>query len=209
VNRVASRRARRTLAVTTAAYALLVALGACASGPPAARPPLRNDLPAEAPLGPGDTFDVSVYGELDLSGKYRVADDGSFNYQLVGRIDVAGLGAAAVADRIRDALVSRDILRAPNVSVTITEQVSKRFQVIGAVGKAGSYPFVPGTTALQAITVAGGLSAIARGDSVVLTRRVRGDLKRFKVPVESITEGEAEDIPIEPGDILFVPERIF
>ena len=209
MSRVARKRGRRALVITAAAYAALFALEACASGRPAARPPVRTELPTEAPLGPGDSFEVSVYGEADLSGKHHVADDGSFNYPLVGRIEVAGLGAAAVADRIREALVSRDILRAPNVSVTITEQVSKRFSVLGAVGKPGSYPFVPGTTALQAITLAGGLSPIARGDSVVLTRRVQGDLKRFNVPVESITEGEAEDIPVEPGDILFVPERIF
>jgi hypothetical protein len=41
------------------------------------------------------------------------------------------------------------------------------------------------------------------------TRRLNGTLKRFKVPVESITEGQAEDVAIEPGDILFVPERVF
>ena len=94
-------------------------------------------------------------------------------------------------------------------SIKTTRVGFEKFSVLGAVAKPGSYPFVAGTTALQAITLAGGLSAIARGDSVVLTRRLNGSLKRFSVPVESITEGEAEDIPIEPGDILFVPERIF
>ena len=194
---------------STAAFVALLSLGACSSGATGARPPLRTEPPAEAPLGPGDTFEVIVYGEVDLSGKHRVADDGSISYPLVGRIEVGGLHASQAADRIRETLVSRDILRAPAVSVTITEQVSRKFSVLGAVAKPGSYPFVPGTTALQAITIAGGLSAIARGDSEVLTRRLDGALKRFSVPVESITEGQAEDIPIEPGDILFVPERIF
>lgn len=208
MNRCDVRRARRPLVTGAAAWIVLWILFACASSTPA-RPPLRGELPAEAPLGPGDTFEVSVYGEADLSGKHRIADDGSFNYPLVGRIEVAGLHASQVAERIREALIARDILRSPNVSVTILEQVSKRFSVLGAVGKPGSYPFIPGTTALQGITLAGGLTAVARGDSVVLTRRVDGALKRFNVPVESITEGEAEDIPLEPGDILFVPERIF
>jgi len=202
-------RGRRAFLTAAAAYAVLFALAACASGPPPARPPVRTEPPAEAPLGPGDSFEVSVYGEVDLSGKHHVSDDGSFNYPLVGRIEVAGLRAGEVADRIREALIARDILRSPNVSVTITEQVSKRFSALGAVAKPGSYPFVPGTTALQAITLAGGLTPVARGDSVVLTRRVDGELKRFNVPVDSISEGEAEDIPLEPGDILFVPERIF
>jgi polysaccharide export outer membrane protein len=202
------RRSRREFVAGAAAFALLAALAACSSATPA-RPPLRTDPPSEAPLGPGDSFDVVVYGEADLSGKYRVADDGSINFPLVGRIEAAPLLAPELANRIRDGLIERQILRSPNVTVTITEQVSKKFSVLGAVSKPGSFPYVPGTTALQGISIAGGLSPIARGDSVVLTRRVDGDLKRFSIPVESITEGQAEDIPLEAGDILFVPERIF
>jgi len=163
----------------------------------------------EEALGPGDTFDVSVYGEADLSGKHRVANDGSFNFPLVGRIEVAGDGPADVAEKIRAALVERDVLRAPNVSVTIVEQVSRRVSVLGAVVRPGGYPIVTGMTALQAIGAAGGLTALARGDGVVLTRRVGGALKRFNVPIESISEGESEDVPLEAGDILFVPERVF
>jgi protein involved in polysaccharide export with SLBB domain len=188
--------------------AAVLLLAACA-GPPAARPPVRTEAPVEAPLGPGDTFEVAVYGETDLSGKHRIADDGTINFPLVGRVEAAGLTSISLASRIREQLMAKDVLRAPNVSITVLEQVSKRFSVLGAVSKPGGYPFVPGMTALQAISVAGGLSPIARGDSVVLTRRVNGSLKRFKVPVESITEGQAEDVAIEPGDILFVPERVF
>ena len=190
--------------------ALLFAVSAaCGTAVPAARPPLTRPTQTEAPLGPGDTFEVSVYGEKDLSGKYRVANDGTINFPLVGSIAVAGLRAPEVANRIREALISGEILRAPTVSVEVTEQISKRITVLGAVKLSGGYPLIAGMTALQAITAAGGLTPVARGDSVVLTRRVNGVLKRFKVPVESITEGQAEDVPLQAGDILFVPDRIF
>jgi polysaccharide export outer membrane protein len=62
---------------------------------------------------------------------------------------------------------------------------------------------------IEAIGAAGGLTALASGNSAILTRRVDGQLKRFKVPVESISEGEAEDFTLQSGDIVFVPERIF
>ncbi len=188
--------------------AMLSVAAACGSAPSAGVPE-RPVAPSESPLGPGDSFEVAVYGEPDLSGKYRVAYDGTINFPLIGRMEVAGLSSVSVAERIREGLVTRQILRAPSVSVTVMEQISKRYTVLGAVARPGGYPFAPGTTAVQAISGAGGLTPIARGDSVVLTRRVNGVLKRFNVPVESITEGQAEDVPVEPGDILFVPERIF
>jgi polysaccharide export outer membrane protein len=160
-------------------------------------------------LGVGDTFEVSVYGEEDLSGKHRVSEDGSINFPLVGRVEVAGKGAAEIAASIESSLRDRKLLREPHVSVFLLEQTSANVSVVGSVNKPGSYPLTRGMTIVQAISAAGGLTAIASGDNTIVTRKAEGVLKRFLVPVDAITEGRVNDFPLEASDIVFVPERIF
>jgi protein involved in polysaccharide export with SLBB domain len=160
-------------------------------------------------LGPGDTFEVSVYGEEDLSGKYRVAEDGAINFPLIGRVEVAGRGPGEIALAIQNALRDRQLLRDPHVSVFLLEQISSQISVVGAVTKPGSFALTREMTIVQAISAAGGLTPIASGDNTIVTRKANGQLKRFKVPVDAITEGRATDFALEAGDIVFVPERIF
>jgi len=186
----------------------LVILGSGCAGserPPAAVPVSE----ADATLGPGDTFEVSVYGQADLSGKHRISDDGSINFPLVGRIDVEGKGASEIAGTIQAELVGRQILREPHVSVFLLEQTSKQISVVGAVAKPGSYPLTNGMTIIEAIGTAGGITSLASGNSTIVTRRVDGQLKRFKVQVDSISEGRMDDFKLQSGDIIFVPERLF
>lgn len=199
--------AQRVGLSNTAWAVLATLLCACGSAPqtsalPTIAPPASN-------LGPGDTFEVSVYGEADLSGKYRVAEDGTINFPLVGSVQVAGLTTAAIAMVIRDQLRERKLLRDPHVSVFLLEQTSKQVAVVGAVAKPGSYALASGMTVVQAISAAGGLTAMASGDNSIVTRKIDGQLKRFKVPVEAMAEGRANDFALRPGDIVFVPERLF
>jgi polysaccharide export outer membrane protein len=191
-------------------WPLLVALSlsACASTPRTTAlgaPPAQ----AEATLGPGDTFEVSVYGESDLSGKYRIAEDGTINFPFVGRIQVADKSQSAIADLIQSALAEKQILRSPLVSVFLLEQTSRHVTVMGAVSKPGGQSLTSGMTIIDAISGAGGLTPLASGDNTIVTRRIDGKLQRYKVPVESITEGHTDDFPLQEGDIVFVPERIF
>lgn len=182
-------------------------LVACAGKPSTTTlPPVTTTV---SNLGPGDTFEVSVYGEGDLSGKHRVAEDGSINFPLVGRVEVAGKGAAEIAALIEGALRDRKLLREPHVSVFLLEQTSAQVSVVGAVTKPGSYPLTRGMTIVQAISLAGGLTALASGDRTIVTRKADGVLERFQVPVNAIAEGRANDFSLEAGDIVFVPERIF
>jgi polysaccharide export outer membrane protein len=150
-----------------------------------------------------------VYGEEDLSGKHQIAEDGTIRFPLVGRIEAAGKGPVEIADAIRAALTARQILRDPHVSVFLLDQSSKQVSVMGAVAKPGRYPLTTGMTVIEAIGSAGGLTALASGNSTIVTRRVDGKLQRFKVLAESISEGRADDFKLSNGDIVFVPERVF
>lgn len=171
--------------------------------------PASASAPQDMTLGPGDTFEIMVYEEKELSGKYRVADDGTINFPLVGPVTVGGKGPTAIASTIQDALVAKQILRNPSVSVYVVEYASKRINVVGAVQHPGSLPWNAGMGVVQAISVAGGLTPLAAANDTIVTRTVAGQPKRYRVSVRRITEGQESDFTLEAGDIVYVPERIF
>lgn len=157
-------------------------------------------------LGPGDTFDVRVFGEAELSGTYRVDPDGTINYPLVGTLKVEGLQPRATAELIAQKL-SEKYLRHPQVSILVREQPSKKINVFGHVAKPGGYPYIQGMTVVDAITVAGGFTPYAKKNNVTITCTVGGrESKMEHVPVQDISEGKATNVPLQPGCIVTVLE---
>ena len=199
-----ARRTRRLL------NALIVAaLSASACGGNTARvaiPPASTD---DTTLGPGDVFDVRVFGEEALSGEYRIAQDGSIDFPLVGRVEVGGLEPTQVAETISTELRERDLLLDPQVSIFVREYVSKRISVVGAVENPGAFPLTPGLTVVQVISLAGGFAVNADRNSTTLSRSVDGERRRFRIRVDEITRGRQTDIPVGAGDIIHVPRGIF
>ncbi len=168
-------------------------------------PPATDDTT----LGPGDVFLVRVFGEESLSGSHQVAPDGTIDFPLLGSVAVKGMEPTEVADMLRSELQTRDLMRDPHVSVYVEQYVSKRLSVVGAVANPGAFPLEPGMTVVQAISMAGGFSSLADRDGTLVTRRVGDQTVRYRVPVDLVTQGRAEDIEVAAGDIIFVPERLF
>lgn len=168
-------------------------------------PPATDDTT----LGPGDVFAVRVYGEEAMTGSHQVAPDGTINFPLLGAVQVNGLEPTEVAQKIQAELVERDFLRDPHVSVYVEEYASKRVSVVGAVANPGTFTLEPGMTVVQAISMAGGFSSLADRDATVVTRRIGDEIIRYRVPVDRVTKGQAEDVEVAAGDIIFVPERMF
>lgn len=176
--------------------------------------PTTNRLPSATPvedttLGPGDVFEVRVFGEEKLSGKYQVGPDGAIRFPFLGLVEVRGKEADEVAAAITKGLVEGQYLREPHVSVFVVDSMSRRISVLGAVTKPGTFPIVPGMTLVQGVSNAGGFTPLASKDDTVVTRRVSGKLERYRIQVSGITRGDAEDFPLRAGDIVFVPERVF
>jgi polysaccharide export outer membrane protein len=160
-------------------------------------------------LGSGDVFDVRVFGEPDLALTYRVAPDGSIDFPLVGRVPVAGLEPTAVADLLSTRLREGGYLRSPQVSVLVKEYNSKRISIVGAVARPGTFPMTSGLTVVQAISLAGGFTPLAARNRTVVSRRINGEIRRYRVEVDEVIGGGASDVPLAAGDIVYVPERVF
>ena len=168
-------------------------------------PPATEDTT----LAAGDVFVVRVFGEEELSGEHQVAADGTIDFPLIGAVKVEGLEPTEVAHELQTQLRERDMLRDPHVSVYVKNYASKRISVVGAVADPGAFALEPGMTVVQAISMAGGFSSLADRDGTVVTRRVGDETVRYRVPVEQVTRGQAPDIEVAAGDIIFVPERLF
>lgn len=163
---------------------------------------------ADTALGVGDTFEVRVFGEADLTGTYRVGGEGTITFPLAGVIKVEGLEPQAAAKKIAERLAD-GILRNPQVSVLVKDQTSKKLVVMGQVAKPGTLPYSPAMTILEAITQAGGFTQISAKNDTSITRTTAGVKTTIKIPVGDISEGKAKNVYVRPGDIISVPERLF
>ena len=186
---------------------LLLALGCGSAAQVRDLPPMPDTatIMQSATLGPGDVVEVRVYQEKELSGLFRVGVDGLFSYPLVGEVSAKGLTASQLASTITTSLKA-GYLREPQVSVFVKEFNSKKVFVLGEVRKPGTFRYEDKMTIVQAVTLAGGLKALAAKDRLILTRLVEGDEKKFVVPFERISQGRVSNIFLQPGDIVFVPE---
>jgi protein involved in polysaccharide export with SLBB domain len=190
-----------------AAFAAGVFLWSCAHSTSSALP---TQVPAEdTTLGPGDVFEVRVFGEKDLTAKYQVGPDGTVRFPFLGVIMVGEKEADSVAREIAQGLKNGKFLLDPQVSVFVEQSNSKRISVIGAVAKPGTFPIIPGMTVVQAVSNAGGFTPLASKDDTVVTRRVKGKLERYRISVSEVTRGNADDFHLRAGDLVFVPERVF
>ncbi|HSN90596.1 MAG TPA: polysaccharide biosynthesis/export family protein [Anaeromyxobacteraceae bacterium] len=188
------------------AAALAAACGGLARSPQAPPP---ADAPAVAStLGPGDVLEVRVYQEPELSGLYQVGPEGDVVFPLCQRVRVGGETPNGAAAKLRGCLAER-FLRDPQVSVLVKEYNSKKVFVFGEVQKPGTFAYEEKMSVVQAVTLAGGFTRTAAQNSTSVTRKVDGQEVKLRVPVQDIALGRAPNFTLEPGDIVYVPERIF
>jgi protein involved in polysaccharide export with SLBB domain len=187
--------------------AVIILAAACAR--PVQRPINAGEVDAPADrIGIDDTFDVRVYGEPELTGAFRVATDGTIDYPLAGRVQVAGLRTGQIQQMLVEKLKDR-YLKEPQVAVTIKERNSQKVSVLGQVSRPGQVGYYPNMTIVDAIASAGGFTGIAAKNSVNLRREVGGKIEMRVYPVADISEGRSQNVMILPGDVLVVDERVF
>lgn len=164
-------------------------------------------LAVDATVGSGDLFEVRVFQEPDLSGAHRVGPDGTIDFPLTGKVEVAGRSPGEIAALLTEKL--RAYLQHPQVSILLKEVQSKHVIIYGQVQRPGTFPYGGPMTLSQAISLAGGFTAMAAREKVRI-QRASGDLhKVVEIDMNAIADGRAPNQFVVPGDEVFVPERIF
>ena len=195
-----------TLLISTALLLAAAATGCSHPGGHTATPDYNTV--EDTTLGPGDVFKVQVYGEKELSGKYRVSAEGKIDFPLVGSLKVVGMTPPKVAVALRERL-AKGFLKDPHVSVFVDTYQSKKISVFGAVRRPGTFKYVNNMSIVEAITRAGGFTPLASKNDVTVTRVIKGKKMRIKVAVATIGDGRAPNFLLRPGDVVFVLERVF
>lgn len=200
---------------------LVLALSACASNQNYANRVVKisdledrpSQIVAEYKIGVGDTVQINVWKNPDLSVTVPVRPDGMISAPLVGDMLVAGFTPEEVSTHIEIKL--REFIRSPNVVVIMTNldstQYLSRVRVTGAVVTNVSLNHQQGMTILDAILAAGGPNEFANSSRTKLFRRIQDETVLIPINLESIlVQGNLNDnIILKPGDTITVPERSF
>lgn len=159
----------------------------------------------------GDMLEIFVYEEEDLSGDFEVKEDGTISYPLIGSVIVEGLDRSAIETKLTG-LLKKDYFHNPHLRLTIKEYHARLVHIIGSVKEPGPYEFPDdgNLTLLEAVSLAGGFDRYAsvNGTKIIKTGT---DGKRITIDphISDILNGKKEDIDLDPGDIVSVPERFF
>lgn len=162
-------------------------------------------------LQPGDTVEISVLQDPTLNRKIVIGPDGTISFPLAGHMRAAGLTAEALEMSLTKRL-SKNYKSKLDVTVTLAEVrfgSEGRIYITGQVNKPGPYPITPGTHIMQAIALSGGLGRFAAGSRIQIHRRIAGEERVFVFDYDAFASGKKLEgnIPLEPGDVIVVPER--
>lgn len=222
-----AQRAHRRALVTAAALAVIVSLmltacseapakpaAAAAGAPTVAAAGAAKPGTAEYIIGAGDTLSVVVAQNPDLSAEnVPVRPDGRVSTPLANDVVAVGRTPTQLARDIESKL--RDYVRAPNVTVIVRTAVGDlgQVKVIGnGVTVPKAFPYHSGMRVLDLVVAAGGLSQFAAGNrAMVIRSNPDGTTRQIKVRLgDLLSHGNvAENILLQPGDILMVPESWF
>lgn len=161
---------------------------------------------AERPylIGAFDKVEVDVYGVPELSRReIQVDASGRIAFPLAGTVDANGLTPEQLANEIAGRLRGRYV-RNPQVTVNLTELVSRVVTVDGEVREPGRYAVVGRMTLMRAIASARGVSEFARMSEVVVFREVGGQQMAALYNLGAIRAGQYRDPEIFAGDIVMV-----
>lgn len=158
-------------------------------------------------LRPGDIIEMIVYREQDLSLRSKIGKDGMVQLPLLGEIKIGGLSVRAATALIRQKY-NADYLVEPQIYLNIAAYNSRKFTIIGQVGKPGAYEFGGGEEIglLEAIGMAGGFTRIADRGHVVVKRREGNAVRTYKVNAKKLSDSGVDKFQIENGDVINVGE---
>src|SRR5882672_4796923 len=208
---VARRKMNRMYGIAIS-FAALIVLGCQSTGdiPPAAD---AADLTQDYRIGVDDRVQVNVWRNPELSIAGPVRPDGKISVPLIGDVEAGGRTPPEVAETIKKQLSV--YIRDPNVAVIITELRSHEFlsrvRVTGAVRTPRSFPYRQGMTVLDAVLEAGGVNDFASPNRTKLYRKRNDKIDVFEIELGNIlNKGQLQtNLPLRPGDVLTVPERLF
>jgi len=201
-----------------ALFAGLGALSGCATShaplPPSlgAQPSTSDPERYNYLIGPGDSLNIFVWRNPEVSTTVTVRPDGMINTPLVEDMPVSGKTPSQVARDVERQLAK--FIKDPIVTVMMGGFVgpySEQIRVVGEAARPQALPYRQRMTLLDVMISVGGLTPFAAGNRASIVRFVGGEQRQFSVRIEDlIRDGDiSANVDILPGDTLIIPESWF
>jgi len=162
-------------------------------------------------VGPGDSLQIFVWRNPELSTTVPVRPDGKISTPLVEDMVAVGKTPSQLARDVEKVLA--EFIRSPQVNVIVTVPLSafSQVKVIGQVTTPQSLPYRQGMRVLDAVLAAGGLAEYAAGNRARIARKQDGKEIIIKIKLNAlINDGDMKyNHELKPGDVLVVPESRF
>lgn len=195
------------------AIGMALLLGACANS--ASLPEARANAGAIAPeyqIGPGDTLQIFVWRNPELTVTVPVRPDGRISVPLIEDLPVTGRTPTQLARDIEKKLSV--FVQEPSVTVIVTGFVGpygQQVRVVGAAARPQALSYRANMSVLDVMIAVGGLNDFAAGNRATIVRMVNGKQKQFRVRLDDlIKDGDiSANVGMLPGDVLIIPESFF
>lgn len=162
-------------------------------------------------VGAGDTLNIIVWRNPELSLQVPVRPDGKMSTPLVDELVAQGKTSVEIARDVEKALSK--LVRDPVVTIIVTGFVGpygEQIRVVGEAAKPQSLAYKQNMTVLDVMIAVGGLTDFADGNGASITRASEGD-RRYSVRLKDlIKRGDiSANVEMRPGDILIIPQGWF
>jgi polysaccharide biosynthesis/export protein len=163
-------------------------------------------------IGPGDTMEIFVWGNEELTSTGIVRPDGKFTTRLVEDLEASGKTSTQLARDIEAAY--SEYVKHPVVSVIVNGFVGVPDQQVRVVGEATtplSVPYKKHMTLLDLMIATGGMTEYAAGNKSILVRTENGALNSYGLRLDDLLkEGDiSANLNLMPGDIVIITESWF
>lgn len=162
-------------------------------------------------IGPGDTLQIFVWQNPELSVTVPVRPDGRISTPLVEDTLAVGKTPVQLATDLETALAV--FIRTPKVSVIVSQAIGalSQVQVIGQVTRPSGVPYRAGLRVLDVLLAVEGLSEFAAPNRAMLIRTENGKETKIRVRIGDLLDsGDLEqNLLLQPGDVIVVPQTWF
>ncbi|HZM43938.1 MAG TPA: XrtA/PEP-CTERM system exopolysaccharide export protein [Burkholderiales bacterium] len=189
-----------------------LALGGCtgANFPPA--PGVIESFEPQYLIGPGDSVNIQVWRNPELSMIVLVRPDGKITTPLVEDLPASGRTPTQLAREIEKSLSK--YVQSPVVTVIVAGGVgpySEQIRVLGEAAKPQAMPYRENMSLLDVMIQVGGITDFAAGNRASILRTVGGKKEQLGVRLQDLLRGGdlTANVAMRPGDVLIIPQGFF
>ena len=163
-------------------------------------------------VGPGDSVNVFVWRNPEVSGAFPVRPDGKMTMNLVEDLPASGKTPSQLARDIEKALGK--YIQEPIVTVIVGGGVGpfdQQIRVVGEASKPQALNYREKMSLIDLMIAVGGLTDFAAGNKAYILRTQDGKQTQLGVRLEDLLRGGdiKANVAIRPGDVLVIPESLF